>query len=394
MLVPQFRQIREPGGAYRVDGQGVQKLLAHWQHPGIGKDVDRARFDEIQRFLRSLLHMPNVELEVVDQNHQIIVNHDGLRLPLESYGTGIHQLIILSIAFLSQEGVLFCVEEPEIHLHASLQKAFLNFLESHPKNRFVISSHSNAFLTPSEKTGIIHVWLDGQVTKGRTVETDLQHLNVLTDLGIAASDLLQANSVVWVEGPSDRIYINKWLSLVCPELQEGVDYSIMFYGGRLLSHLSLERDSLPSPEDLIPLLRINQRSAIVIDSDREKMRARLNTTKRRIREECEKHELLCWITDGREIENYLSDQCIREAYGKKTGKKAEVTLGRYDKLEGALSTAYGKHWKQSWSYAERKPAVAREIVKCVTRDDMTPELMKRVKKLAALVTSECGHDCE
>jgi len=48
----------------------------------------------------------------------------------------------------------------------------------------------------------------------------------------------------------------------------------MYYGGGLLSHLSLQREDslgdpkIPQPEDLIALLRINQRSVIVIDSDK------------------------------------------------------------------------------------------------------------------------------
>ena len=47
--------------------------------------------------------------------------------------------------------------------------------------------------------------------------------------------ILQANCVVWVEGPSDRIYLKHWIEAVTSELIEGLHYSIMFYGGRLLS---------------------------------------------------------------------------------------------------------------------------------------------------------------
>ncbi|SHU60945.1 Uncharacterised protein [Mycobacteroides abscessus subsp. bolletii] len=53
---------------------------------------------------------------------------------------------------------------------------------------------------------------------------------VCVDLGYRPSDLLQANYVVWVEGPSDRTYIRRWLQIANPDLQEGIDYSIMFYG--------------------------------------------------------------------------------------------------------------------------------------------------------------------
>ena len=83
---------------------------------------------------------------------------------------------------------------------------------------------------------------------------------------------------------------------------------IMFYGGRLLSHLSY--DSLPADEDslvtdFISLARLNRNAAIVIDSDRETAEGALNRTKERIREEFERESCLVWITDGRMIENYL-----------------------------------------------------------------------------------------
>ncbi len=51
---------------------------------------------------------------------ELIVERNNLRLPLENYGTGIHQLIILAIAVLEREDALVGIEEPEIHLHPLL----------------------------------------------------------------------------------------------------------------------------------------------------------------------------------------------------------------------------------------------------------------------------------
>jgi hypothetical protein len=56
--------------------------------------------------------------------------------------------------------------------------------------------------------------------------------------------------VIWVEGPSDRIYIRHWLKLADAHLTEEVHFSIMFYGGKLLSHLSAgETDGAQFKED-------------------------------------------------------------------------------------------------------------------------------------------------
>ena len=108
---------------------------------------------------------------------------------------------------------------------------------------------------------------------------------ILDDLGVLASDLFQSNGIIWVEGPSDRIYIKKWLELVDPELKENKDYTFLYYGGRLLAHYT----SLPSNDEdtkkYISILLTNKNSAIVMDSDKKTNWAKLNATKLRVIDE-------------------------------------------------------------------------------------------------------------
>lgn len=223
------------------------------------------------------------------------------------------------------------------------------------------------------------------MAKSRSVATTIQSLEVLADLGIDASDLLQARSVIWVEGPSDRVYVKRWLELVAPELREGVDYSVMFYGGRLLSHLSLGRDN-PAPSDaLIALLRINQHPAVVIDSDRANARGRLNDTKRRVIEECEKERVPCWVTDGREMENYLPGEVIAEVYAELTGNARPLTLEKYERLEAALERAHGRGWLRKWSYDAAKVAIARRIAPKLDQRHVTTSLRRALRPIIAVI---------
>ena len=172
----------------------------------------------------------------------------------------------------------------------------------------MIATHSNAFLDiPGVNT--YRCWLDeAHHTRCELASKASDKHAILVDLGYKPSDILQANFVIWVEGPSDRTYLKHWIHAKDPDLIEGLHYMIMFYGGRLLSHLSY--DSLPADEDslvtdFISLARLNRNAAIVIDSDRETAEGALNRTKERIREEFERESCLVWITDGRMIENYL-----------------------------------------------------------------------------------------
>jgi len=384
-FIPQFRQII-PGSDYAIKGDGIVEMLAKWQHPEITADQNIRKFHRIRDLLRRLLNLSDIELEIVHTKDQIIVNNKGLRLPLESYGTGIHELIILAAAVYSRDNIFFLIEEPEIHLHPTLQKEFLNFLLKETSNHYLITTHSNSLIQPSKDVDVIHLKLSNNSTQGRRVESAAHVLEILTDLGIKPSDILQANSVIWVEGPSDRIYVNRWIKHLYPDLIEGVDYSAMFYGGKLLSHLCMEREML-NPSELIQLLRINQRSLIIIDSDRKQQDDDISETKKRIKSECEKNDIYCWITDGREIENYLSNKSISLAYSKHTGIEINLSISPYDHLEDLLKSAYGDKWENCWSYNSSKPSFARMIIQHLEKQGITLELKEHLAEVSKIISS-------
>lgn len=119
-----------------------------------------------------------------------------------------------------------------------------------------------------------------------------------------ASDLVQVNAAVWVEGPSDRVYLRHWPSQVASELREGVHFSLLFYGRSLLRYLSPED---PAVDDFVSLPRVNRNFWVVIDSDRTDADDSLNPTKQRVIEELAQAgpRTGSWVTAGYTIENYL-----------------------------------------------------------------------------------------
>jgi len=145
------------------------------------------------------------------------------------------------------------------------------------------------------------------------------------------------------------------MSKVDPNLQEGIHFSVMFYGGRLAAHLS-GNDIDEAVEGFISLRRLNRRAVIVIDSDYVKSTDSLNPTKTRLVEEFKQGPGYPWVTQGREIENYVHPDQLRAAI-EKVAPSVTVTrrFGRYDK---ALAV------RSSGNKARQAPKV--EVAKYVT----------------------------
>ncbi|MDR1695740.1 MAG: AAA family ATPase, partial [Endomicrobium sp.] len=211
--IPPIREIKHGDGSkYTPDGKGIIEILADWKSPEKNEDYKREKFEKIQSFLRVLLNDGRIEIDVPTKQPEILIKAGYQRLPLSHFGTGVHELIILAITLLSYKNTLICLEEPEIHLHPLLQKKLLNFLLEKTTNNYLITTHSNSMLIFDDRVSITRVYKENDATIAKSVTETKEILPLLNDLGCCASDIIQANSVIWVEGPSDRTYINKWIS--------------------------------------------------------------------------------------------------------------------------------------------------------------------------------------
>jgi hypothetical protein len=248
-------------------------------------------------------------------------------------------------------------------------------------------------LLDTEDIEVFHIMLDGGQTTIDAVTTTKQRSKICHDLGYRASDILQSNAIIWVGGPSDRIYINHWIKAktLNNPIIEGIHYSIMFYGGRLFSHLTAEdiEDIEGDLEDFISVRKLNRNTCIVFDSDKTTARSRLNSTKMRLRNEFDKGPGFAWVTKGREIENYINadivENCVLNVH-----PNAEKILSK-DQWSNLLKYQNKKaKSKKNCENIANKVKVARYYVENHRVDFSTLDLELMTNKLVAFINQSNG----
>jgi AAA15 family ATPase/GTPase len=286
--------------------------------------IETELLKELNAIINPDIIFTRILVQLNPSNHWEIFFEDShnKRIALSKMGSGVKTVILVLLNLIVRPKIenknknlyIFAFEELENNLHPSLQRRLYNYIRKYSENNssyFFLTTHSNIVIDSFgtyENSQLIHVTNDGDKSTASTILSYNATKQILNDIGIKASDLLQCNGVIWVEGPSDRNYLNKWINLLAPELKEGLHYSIMFYGGRLLANLTFDFDWFN--KDVIPLLKLNHNAYVVIDRDGKITNPKLNETKIRISQEIGEGNF--WITGGREIENYLSDKSIND----------------------------------------------------------------------------------
>jgi hypothetical protein len=238
-----------------------------------------------------------VTLIPVEESNNDVVHiriGDNDERPIYDLGDGMQSLIICTYPIVTEteKGSLFFLEEPDLCMHPSLQRTFLEVLKTYHRkmgHQFFITTHSNHLLDLLEDNELVSIFSFSEIADRALAPTDptqgdsgpnpqqskpkpsfrirpsnLRDRQTLLELGVRPSATFLANATIWVEGVSDCAYLRAYMeafihylkirgkdwgkndinskSLVqrLEEYKEDRHYAFVEYSGANLTHFSFE----------------------------------------------------------------------------------------------------------------------------------------------------------
>ncbi|WP_027965708.1 ATP-dependent nuclease [Halomonas halocynthiae] len=365
---------------------------------------------QIKLWLTDILSEQVTNIEVVDKDLNLEFT-SGLSFSLDQLGTGVSQIVmLLSHLWINKEVNLnVFLEEPEANLHPEAVVKLISIFEKELINhRFFITTHSPSLIDCLNENWAVYRTLKSPNGASSITPNDnvIKYYETLDSLGVKASQILQANTVLWVEGPSDRIYLKKWIDIYSDgELKEGKDYSFLYFGGTNLASFTVLDDI---GENLINIFSTSRKACLIADSDcssqadrdDEGFKAYLSSMLDKLRTANADNAGLdstlddyvkVWITEGREIENYICKDLFfdiltsqgfkRESIGQgnnhkklslKSTQASDFIFEKFDSFDKAISDCYQfddatqpdapSLSNIALSYARKKVPIAKAVV--------------------------------
>jgi recombinational DNA repair ATPase RecF len=216
---------------------------------------------------------------------------DGIETKAEDKGDGMQRAIMLSIiqayADFRKEDIgggsfLFLIDEAELHLHPSaqraLKKALLDIASS--EDQVLINTHSSVFVADDHELQITYKVNKKDKITNIEKSSELDRVDVIFELlGGSPADLLLPRNFLITEGKSEFVFIKKIIERFYPEIYKGI--KILFSGGDITKQ---ERGIIAVDEIFRPLVGndnpiYKNKTVILIDKPNDEQQNTYNSFK-------------------------------------------------------------------------------------------------------------------
>lgn len=205
--LPRHADLKMPGGEHKQLEDSGKNLI------GVMTTIlssDSGEFVRIMNSYKKIVSgIESINVPPIGADYTMKIKEQGLdsQIDFANISTGLHQsLILFMVLERAAQGQIICVEEPEIHLHASSQKRLLRYLHTKTeKNQFFFTTHSSVFTSMDDKTSTFLITKNNGRSKITPIEKREDLIFVKQQLGIRNSDVYSNDYTLFVEGESEEV---------------------------------------------------------------------------------------------------------------------------------------------------------------------------------------------
>jgi ABC-type branched-subunit amino acid transport system ATPase component len=333
MYVASFRS---PGvGAAVDDLPSGSNFITSWDEWKNG--TSRVRQREIQAVLSTLARIfgyNTVDVGVSPDKTQLNVIVNGEPFRVSELGSGFSQFLVTLAGVAITKPTLLLIDEPELHLHPSLQSMFLTTLGSFTARGVVFATHalglarSNAervyALSKNTNTGEIHCSI---------LENTPMFSQFLGELSYSSYVAMGFDKVLLVEGPSELKVFRSFLR----KLGKDQQVLVLSLGGS--DYIKAGNDM-----ELAEIKRISPHVFAIVDSERSAAAQGLPSDRAGFEASCKNVGIDVLVTNKRATENYFPEAAVQRVFGNHV-----KALGDYDLLAKHVS---GWRKADNWRVAD------------------------------------------
>jgi hypothetical protein len=305
-------------------------FIRMWHEWKSGKDKAKSRtIHRVTEDLKGIFSFKSLEINAADDIKSLHVVRDGWSYRLEELGAGLAQFIyVLGTAAMKRPTYIF-IDEPELHLHPSLQLDFLTRLAAHASEGIVFSTHSIGLArAAADRVSSVRL-LDGNPVC-RPLEETPGYAEFLGEMSFASYREIGVESVLLVEGITEVRTIQQFLRRLHIEHR----ILILPLGGSQMIKAGVDME-------VAEIGRIAPRVFVLIDSERSGPDVALDPQRQAFVSTCERLGYKIHVTAWRALENYFTDAAIKAQLGEKY-----KSLEPFETLRNAsLGWAKADNWR-------------------------------------------------
>lgn len=310
---------------------------------------DRASRESVRRFEEFVSNrfLEGKGITIIPREKEKIIYvkiANELEQPIPNIGDGIQQIItILFSVFTERTPTILFLEEPELFLHPGFQTRLLQCFDREEMDHVQLfaTTHSNHFVKLSidrDNTQIFQVKkrcdpsVEDSIPSFETTLLSEDRSEVLSDLGVERASLLLSNCSIMVEGPTDRLYFQRFLDIYIRERKKtekifefvpDLHYSFVEYGGANLVHWGfLDREG-----DMDYRRVLGEDVLVIVDKDLSESK------EKRFLELCKSLDDRVFRLGVIEVENLIGASALQKIV-------AEYEGGKVPELQGISTECY------------------------------------------------------